>query len=208
MIQLYAFVPAGTLLPAVAGIGGAEVGACPVQGLDAVVGPVADGDAGRDAVLAHGLVVEALREVADAVLPARFGARFSGRDELREALAGHVSQLRDRLEAVRGCAEFGVRMVADGDPPPDAADGTAYMRMRLTSLARAAAVADDLHGPLARCARASLVAPGSDHSAAYLVRDEMRPAFERALEEFMAAHPGVTVVCTGPWAPYSFAEAA
>jgi putative intracellular protease/amidase len=52
-----------------------------------------------------------------------------------------------------------------------------------------------------------VVAPGPHHAAAYLVRNEERPAFESALAGFVEAHPDVTVVCTGPWAPYTFAEA-
>ena len=36
---------------------------------------------------------------------------------------------------------------------------------------------------------------------------EERAAFERALAGFVSAHPAATVLCTGPWAPYSFAEA-
>ena len=79
------------------------------------------------------------------------------------------------------------------------------MRTRLASLERADAVAAELHRPLARCARATVLASGADHAAAYLVRDEERPAFEQAVAGFVSAHPDVTVVCTGPWAAYSFA---
>ena len=31
--------------------------------------------------------------------------------------------------------------------------------------------------------------------------------FTDAVADFQARRPEVTVVCTGPWAPYSFAEA-
>jgi len=89
-----------------------------------------------------------------------------------------------------------------------ATDGSSYMRGRLASLEHADAVAAELHQPLTRCARATVVTPGADHVAAYLVPDAERDAFEHALAGFTAAHPDVTVVCTGPWAPYSFAEVA
>jgi putative intracellular protease/amidase len=79
------------------------------------------------------------------------------------------------------------------------------MRARLASLEWADAIVAELHRPLTRFARAAVVTPGADHAAAYLVRNEDRSAFERALAGFVSAHPEVTVVCTGPWAPYSFA---
>jgi Gas vesicle synthesis protein GvpL/GvpF len=211
VIHLYAFTPAGASLPDVAAIGGGALDACRVADIAAVVSEVGDVDSTteRDAVVAHGLVVEALRDVADAVLPVRFGARFADREQLTATVGDRVADLRERLAAVSGCVEFGVRMV-DGDAEfleTRAADGTAYMRGRLASVARKDAVATELHAPLARCARSSVVTPGAGHAAAYLVGAGERAAFERALADFVAAHPDVTLLCTGPWAPYSFTEA-
>ena len=211
MIHVYAFTEAGAPLPGVAGIGGAGLRAVAVEDVAAVVGNLEPPAAEREDVIAHGVVVEALRGVADAVLPARFGERFVDEDALADAVAGQLAALRVALGRVRGCVEFGVRMVSEPerqrDGPP-ARDGSAYMRRRLDSFARAKAIASELHEPLASCARASVVTPGADgHAAAYLVRSEERPAFERALARFMSAHPTATVLCTGPWAPYNFAEA-
>ena len=211
MIHLYAFTVGDAPLPAVPAIGGSTLEACRVANVAAVISDLGDGEpaAVHDAVLAHGLVVEALRDVADAVLPVRFGARFVDREELTTTVGDRVADLRERLAAVRGCVEFGVRMVA-GDAEPrerHAADGTTYMRERLASVAQADAVAAELHAPLARCARESVVTPGAGHTAAYLVGDDECAAFERAVAGFVAAHPDVTVLCTGPWAPYSFTEA-
>jgi hypothetical protein len=75
------------------------------------------------------------------------------------------------------------------------------MRLRQAALEQT----DALLSELSRRARASVV--GRDHAAAYLVPVEERPGFERAVANFTASHPDLTVVCTGPWAPYSFAEA-
>jgi hypothetical protein len=208
VIHLYAFTPPGARLPSTGGIGGAGLEACRVADVVAVVSVLEDATTGREAVLAHGLVVEALREETGAVLPARFGERFTDRSQLIAAVGDRVATLREGLARVRGCAEFGVRMVtghdADGTP---ASDGSTYMRSRLASVAREEAFAAELHEPLARCSRASTVSAGSDYAAAYLVGDEERSGFERALAGFVAAHPDLTVVCTGPWAPYSFVEA-
>ena len=206
MIHLYAFTHAGEPLPAVVGIGGGELETCALDGIAAVVSNVETGS-GREAVVAHGLAVEALREAAPAVLPVRFGERFADRSALRDAVGPRIKTLRAGLARVEGCAEFGVRMVIErtADGARQAADGSTYMRARLASLERADAVAAELHRPLARCARATVLAPGAHHAAAYLVRNEARPAFEQVLAGFISAHPEVTVVCTGPWAPYSFA---
>jgi gas vesicle protein GvpL/GvpF len=210
VIHLYAFAPGGVRLPEVAGIGGARIEAHAVVDVAAVASTVVEGDAARsrDAILAHGLVVEALREAADAVLPVRFGERFRDRDELVGVVGDRVAPLRESLARVRGCAEFGVRMLGGGDgtEPAPAADGTSYLRLRLAARARTEAVAGELHEPLARWARASVVTSGGEHAFAYLVGDAERAPFEAALAAFVDAHPDVTVVCTGPWAPYSFVE--
>jgi putative intracellular protease/amidase len=207
VIHLYAFTDAGIELPLVEGIGGSPLSLCVTGDLAAVVSAVDDGF-DRDAVLAHGQVVEALRTTADVVLPVRFGERFVGTAELDAAIAARAGALRARLDQVRGCAEFGVRMQPPQAEEAPRSGGGAYLRARLASARRAAAIADALHEPLAQCAREAVVTPGRDHAAAYLVRHDQRDRFERTLRDFMAAHPDVTVLCTGPWAPYSFAEAA
>jgi len=206
VIHLYAFTNPGLQLPSVAGIDGGRLEACRVADVVAVIGRVEPGEIDRDAVIRHGLVVEALREVAEAVLPVRFGERFADRGELAAAVGDRVATLRESLARVRGCAEFGVRMVADRSPEhAPATNGSAYMQARLASVAETEAVAAELHEPLARCARDTVVSPGTNYAAAYLVGEDERDEFERTLAGFVSAHPELTVVCTGPWAPYSFA---
>jgi putative intracellular protease/amidase len=201
VIHLYAFTRPDTPVP-----GGLQLHA--LDDLAAVVGDAADVAAGRDGVVAHGLVVEELREAGAAVLPVRFGERFDDLGALERAVRPRAASLAESLLRVEGCAEYGVRIAfaADRAAPPDASDGTGYMQARLATLGRADSLLAELHEPLTSVARAAVVAPGVDHAAAYLVRDGDRPRFERAVAGFMAAHPDVTVVCTGPWAPYSFAS--
>ena len=38
----------------------------------------------------------------------------------------------------------------------------------------------------------------------YLVPTENVAAFQRAVQHLQADHPELTIVCTGPWPPYSF----
>jgi hypothetical protein len=210
VIHLYALTNAGAPLPAVTGIGGGEITSVAFDDVAAVVGRLEGPCMEREDVVAHGLVVEAVREVADAVLPVRFAERFADRTALAAAVTSRVETMRERLGRVRGCVEFGVRMVAASEPAkerPTAPDGSTYMRERLASLSRANAVAAELHRPLTHCARETVVTAGPDHTAAYLVPKEGQAAFERALADFISAHPDATVLCTGPWAPYSFVEA-
>ena len=201
MIHVYAFTSAGVFVDGINGVGCLPVEACAIEDVAAIVSAAHGSgfEATTDALLAHGRVVEALRDRSDAVLPVRFGERIT-RHALMTAVAEQLPVWQARLEAVRGCVEFGVRMLA---PPVVvvATSGTDYMRHRQAALEQT----DALLAELARQARASVLA--RDHAAAYLVPVEQRPAFERAVADFTAAHPDLTLVCTGPWAPYSFAEA-
>ena len=68
----------------------------------------------------------------------------------------------------------------------------------------------ELDGPLRAHARETRRRHGSRTfmlDAAYLVPRARAGRFTDAVADFQARRPEVTVVCTGPWAPYSFAEA-
>jgi hypothetical protein len=70
------------------------------------------------------------------------------------------------------------------------------------------AEAEALHAPLAGIARAS-VRRGTRRRpellrAAYLVDRDAVARFVRAVEAAQAANPQLSLLCTGPWPPYSF----
>jgi gas vesicle protein GvpL/GvpF len=169
----------------------------------AVVGP-AGGDS-RDDVVRHGLVVQQLVEESDAVLPARFGERFSDEAALATAVAPRLRELEERLAAVDGCVELAVRVSRsqqDGERP---ADGASYMRARLHGVS----TVSKLHAVLAEHARATIVAQSPLlHDASYLVERDEVDDFARRVAAYGAAHPELNLVCTGPWAPASFAGVA
>ena len=194
MIDLYAFA---------CGVHGLPDGCRAVQ-LDhvcAVFGS-AGGDTREDAVR-HGLIVQALVETCDAVLPARFGERFEDAAALAAAVTPRLRELEERLAAVDGCVELAVRISAADTGR--ATDGAAYMHARL----RAATSAAALHALLQEHSRSATVAQSSlIHDACYLVERESVGEFARRVSEYGAAHPELSFVCTGPWAPASFAEAA
>jgi len=43
------------------------------------------------------------------------------------------------------------------------------------------------------------------HDACYLVERDRVDEFARSVETYASAHPELSLVCTGPWAPASFA---
>jgi hypothetical protein len=160
----------------------------------------------REAVLRHAQVVEELAGRSSAILPAQLGRAFRDEAELAEAVREQAPQLSRALQRVRGCVEFGVRAVADEQPPEaDAASGADYMRARLEEVRRQDALVAQVHEPLDRLARASTLHRGhGEVRAAYLVARDDVARFEDAAAQ-LERTPGATVVCTGPWAPYSFA---
>jgi hypothetical protein len=186
VIHLYAFVHGVRELEA-----GLE--ARPFGSVVAVIG------ADEPDPLRHGLVVESLLDRADAVLPVRFGERFSTDEDLAAAVDPRLEALERQLDHVAGCVEVGVRVVprqesADGD------DGAAYMRARLSEQL----AADEVHRALAAQARDSVQ---TSRDAGYLVARSDVGAFSLAVERLLDSHPALDVLCTGPWAPYSFAAA-
>ncbi len=149
--------------------------------------------------LQHGLVVEGLLDRTDAVLPVRFGERFADDEELAAAVTPRLEALERQLGHVAGCVEVGVRIVPR-PRPANGDDGAGYMRARLLE----PVAADELHRELAARARDSV---RTSHDAGYLVARADVGGFSRVVEELLDSNPAVDVLCTGPWAPYSFAAA-
>jgi glycosyltransferase involved in cell wall biosynthesis len=213
VIYLYAFAEWPVRLPDVVGLEGSALSAEEVDGVAAVLSAVSR-EALRptdEAVLAHARVVDALVDLNEAVVPARFGRAFDDAERLRRATADRSDALRDALQQVRGCVELGLRAV-----PPEAAPtgevpstGREYMRGRLAEQQRIERLGQDLEAPLAALARASTGMQTTPQllSAAYLVPRDRADDFRRVVRELERQHPGVALVCTGPWPPYSFTEA-
>jgi hypothetical protein len=167
----------------------------------AAVFGTAGGDTREDAIR-HGLVVQALAETCDAVLPVRFGERFPEVTALVDAVTPRLHELEDRLATVDGCVELAVRVARAA---PAAGDGTEYMRAGLQATRAASA----LHALLQERSRAAVVTRSPLlHDACYLVARDDVDDFARRVAAYGAEHPELNLVCTGPWAPASFAEAA
>ena len=193
VIELYAFACGVRDLPE-------NCGAAQLGHVAAVFGP-AGGDT-RDDAIRHGLVVQALVDMCAAVLPVRFGERFTEVTALVDAVTPRLHELEDRLAAVDGCVELAVRIARAA---PVRSDGTAYMQAGL----QASRAATTLHAQLQERARAAVVAQSPLlHDACYLVARGDVDDFAHRVAAYGVEHPELDLVCTGPWAPASFAEAA
>jgi Gas vesicle synthesis protein GvpL/GvpF len=66
-----------------------------------------------------------------------------------------------------------------------------------------------VHEPLSALSRSSVVGrarPPELFRAAYLVERDAVDAFTAAVARLQDAGAGLSILCTGPWPPYSFAE--
>jgi hypothetical protein len=141
------------------------------------------------------------------VLPAQFSRPFAGDEDLVSAVAAKAPELGRRLQRVRGCVELGLRVVAPAPrAEPAVGSGAEYMRARLDEEHRRSRLIAELDEPLARLSQetAGGAVAGNVFERAYLVRAEDVSAFLDTVRELQAAHPELSVACTGPWPPYSF----
>jgi hypothetical protein len=199
-----------------------------VSGLDGATLSLSDGDglfaiwsehdeprfeADESSLWEHERVVEALL-AEGSVLPMRFGSWMPGSDAVLDLLAGRREEFELGLERVRGAVELAVRAIvhAELSEPVHAfagaeRSGTEYILGRLNEEKRSVAIASRIHEPLLALSRASkpLSTSLSDSvNTAYLVaRDDVVP-FRAAVEKLDDTVEDATIVCTGPWPPYSF----
>ena len=157
-------------------------------GLGALCAPARAEPADADALWRHEEAVEGL--MADrALLPIRYGTRLGDEGEVAAVLAERRDEFAAALEHVRGAVELAVRVRPSGAPGTLDAEHA-------------------VHGPLRALARDTATLPGGDDlfRAAYLVDRGTASAFVRAVRRLQERNPGLAVLCTGPWPPYSFAN--
>jgi Gas vesicle synthesis protein GvpL/GvpF len=213
VIHLYGVVEALEELPPVAGVDARPLECRRIEGLEVVVSRTALGesDVTQARVLSHAHVVEELVARSEAVLPVRFGSAFSDEQELAEAVRTKAPALTRGLNLVRGCVEFGLRVLGGDGPGENVSGGLSgrgYMRARLAEEKARRRLAEELHEPLTRLSRASTRFGGASSDllqSAYLVPRRDVADFGEHVRVLEAAHPDLTIVCTGPWPPYTFA---
>ena len=164
----------------------------------------------EEALVRHDAVCSAL--MADgAVAPIRFGAVFSDLGRLRSEIARRHDELRRILTRTEGHVEIGVRVLRGRAPARRTpSSGSDYLRGRLDDrreALRAAAAVDEPLRALAAARRARVLeTPELVSSLSYLVPRDGVERFRAAVETVARERPDLSVVCTGPWPPYSFAS--
>ena len=209
MIELYAITDnPGPPLPDVG-----QLVLVPVNGLAAVCGPASERDVSPETLWRHEDVLEALMADRD-LLPVRYGTRLENEAAVASAVRERRDELAALLDRVRGAVELSVRVVANGTPlsAPSVAEvtsGAEYLRLRANTEASRDRTARALHEPLSALARASFQGsprPPELLRAAYLIeRDAVEP-FAAEVAGLQDAKPELSILCTGPWPPYSFTE--
>jgi len=201
------------------GLRAARLRAIDEGGLVAIVSEHADLrlEATEDDLWTHEEVVEELMNRA-AVLPMRLASTLPDEEAVRATLRERRHEFEAALEHVRGAVELGVRAVIDIEPSDrpvagttsGGGPGTAYMLSRLERQRRGADAAARIHEPLAELARRSTHRLGSQPqpllNASYLVDRDRLEAFKARAEQVSDEVTEATIVCTGPWPPYSFSS--
>jgi hypothetical protein len=213
MIHLYGVAEDLQELPDIVGLDEAPLERWRVDGLDVVVSRVGEDspEASTAAVLRHAEVVEEVLARSRSLLPAQFGSAFADEDELAQTVRAKAPELRQSLSRVSGCVEYGLRVVGlesragDGAAPGSGSD---YMRARLADAKERDRLSKELHEPLARLSRESArfsTGPAELLVSAYLVPAADTEAFARCMHQLEAENLELTLICTGPWPPYTFA---
>lgn len=170
----------------------------------------------------HEDVIESLMD-RRAVLPVRFGTVLPSHLDVVDMLCRRYTAFSEDLGRLRGCIEIGVRVLSRAGqdapvaPPAPAVEGpgTAFLRAKLAGRrgrerlhAGLLERARDARQSLDRFAQASRLDRGSmdadSISIAFLVPRANVEAFRLAVGEFAESQAAITLLCTGPWPPYSF----
>jgi hypothetical protein len=235
-MSLYVYCCAGDELPEAAFEGLAGVEGVPVRLLrlgriSAVVSEAGEQPAAvtDENVLAHSRV-NAAALARTTPLPFRFGTRAT-RERLAEYVSANEASLVAALERVRGCVEMSVKLLEkpQGESEPEVETqnpevktvaggrGTAFLlakrreilggedaRRRAEELAAwlAAGVAGVARETAARVRPAGAIAL----SAAHLVARARVAEYRERLRSLGAERPGLRLLTSGPWPPYSFSD--
>lgn len=177
---------------------------------------------------AHHRVLASIAEEDD-VVPLRMPTLCRNRERVVELLDTQADVLRQALELVGGCVEWGVKLYAEPRPAEQqtvrAASGRDYLgqraaqgRARDEERTRRGDAVRECHDALAAAAVAAVVNAPQDPAlsgrrepmvlnAAYLVPRDREEDFRTVLAqqaEGSCREAGVVAELTGPWPPYNF----
>lgn len=166
---------------------------------------------------AQDALVRQLASRADALLPARFGARFADAAAARQAIEEMQTGLDRALARVRGCEQMTIRLFTDAETAPAAIDadadaeggpGTHYMRRRAAEARHATDVFDLVRAHMAAHVTDERIEQGRPPvigSIHHLIPRGTAEAYRARLDEL--AVRGMRMRVSGPSPAYAFAEA-
>lgn len=218
-VYVYALVAAPPSGDLGSGMHGEPLRAVACGRLTAIVEPTTSALAvTASALREHDAIVRRVAEVADAILPSRFGSRVESEGELAHRLEPDEDALLAALAQVAGREQMTLRLYEEPPReadalPSDAADlgpGRRYLeaRRRAHAIPRGSAL-DALLAGVAPFVRAERI---ESHGAAPLVASVHHlvdrghgAAYETAAHAAAATQPDAVVRVSGPWPPYAFA---
>ena len=180
-----------------------------------------------DAALAHEAVVEHFASRADtSVVPMKLFTMFSSRERAVADLSAQWPGIASVLARIRGCNEWGIRVVRQPAPSRgavrNASSGTAFLAAKKrerddarAGLVKAAAAAENAFESLAKLAREARrrAAPETASTpplvdAAFLVSTTRRARFRTTARRLAKScrEAGADLILTGPWPAYNFVE--
>jgi hypothetical protein len=161
-------------------------------------------------LFAHERVVEAIM-ACGTMMPLRFGAELERVDQLEAVLAERHDELLRSLERVRGKAELGIRLIPEDEPlrsRPVEPTGRSYLLARVRADRLHHDAIREVHVALAGLSTASRIRQPRTPAilaASYLVDSARVAEFRERADRLAHRQPGIKVLVTGPWPPYSFA---
>jgi len=210
------------------GLGDAEVCQVSFNGISALISEVAPGHLSGDArnALAHQCVIQGAFERSTSVIPCRFGALFADEQQVLALVTTHYTRLEANLTRLRDRVEIGVRVLVDGIEAPVVRtleterlpDGARYLlgKRQRYDVARALSERAECLVRALNTATAPLWADvnvgtraresGLLLSLSYLLDRKNLSAFMHAYQQFKDGQPGLKLLRSGPWPPYSFAD--
>ncbi|MFU8868158.1 gas vesicle protein GvpL [Natronococcus sp.] len=204
---------------------GAIVHNCPPEAYD-----TDDRSQAETWVKQHNSTIERAADAFGTPLPMTFDTIFEDEASLRTFLTEHQSQIRNRLDVLAGTEEYGIRIYCEEDvlleetePAPDSTgsrdSGMAYFDQKKREKQRQRERAERtkerfqtyfprIESVVDEIIEEELERGGDDRgrnvlTASCLVANGEIDGLKRVLSE-IDDEPGVDVVFTGPWHPYSF----
>lgn len=168
------------------------------HGLAAVCAPAEERHVSAEALWRHEEALDGLMGERD-LLPVRYGTCLENTAAAARALEEHHDEWQAALERVRGAVELSLRVMGEAAEP---SSGTEYLRGRAEVRALQAPLEDMARACVRRPARAA----GELLRAAYLLDPERLDGFVERVAALQAQNPRLSLLCTGPWPPYSFVE--